>query len=707
LNAIIENHNLNYSSGEIDIIKLVNSIVRGKWIILICILICIVLSNFYTKHFAVMLYSASAKIALEEVPHRNILTDIESLMPNAPITDIGINTELEVLRSRDLAGQLVDTLGLVNYPTFNKHLRDPNPLDGLKSQLFGFFGIAMQKTKSEIPQNEVRSNVINSVLQAMSFSNIRNSMVINISITTNDSALSASMANTMALLYIESRVQAELDTLTSAKEFLASRTSDLKHDFEEMKSKLAYLSSQSELVNPAVLEAQEIQLRDLRVRLSETLQLKIDKTKMLISLRSQREKGNLKSLISIANDFRLNRGISQYSNNKISLNDLNQIVDRFMFDLDAEVGRIQKQLTALEESEGFLTNQIKRQSHELILVEQYERETEAARLLYESFFKRLLEMNVQLGLETADVRLLSKAIQRGPSNSIKIQALFFSGVIGLIIGAGFVLFREMRFSGYRSVCELRDNSGHNVLASVPLIPARNRKSVISYLKNKPNSVISEAVRNLRTSIIMPNPNQITQVIMLTSSIPGEGKTILSFALAQKMVGLGKRVLLIEADIRRNAYSIDIDRKKTIKLVDILTGVKEFKNVDPFVKELGFCILTGAKSDINAADLFSSQSFSKLITELREDYDYILIDTPPVLAVPDARIIGALSDANIYIVEWNKTTRAQVDQGLDMLLSVGIKITGLVLNQIDPYKIKTYGYESQYGYEAYKSKYYEN
>ena len=89
------------------------------------------------------------------------------------------------------------------------------------------------------------------------------------------------------------------------------------------------------------------------------------------------------------------------------------------------------------------------------------------------------------------------------------------------------------------------------------------------------------------------------------------------------------------------------------------------------------------------------------------YDYILIDTPPVLSVPDARIIGANSDANIYIVEWNKTTQAQVVQGFDMFSSIGVDITGFVLNQINPYKIKNYGYISPYGYNAYGSEYYES
>ena len=130
-------------------------------------------------------------------------------------------------------------------------------------------------------------------------------------------------------------------------------------------------------------------------------------------------------------------------------------------------------------------------------------------------------------------------------------------------------------------------------------------------------------------------------------------------------------------------------------------------VSLYVEELGFDILTATRSDENAADIFASQRFSKLLTELREHYDYIIIDSPPILAVPDARLIGNISDVTIYIVKWNKSTRAQVDQGLDMLSSIGVNTIGLVLNQIDSRKTKTYGYTGSYGYGAYRSEYYES
>ena len=418
------------SNREIDLIKLAASLWRGKWIILAFVLFGVCVADFYVRHIAVPLYPATAKIALKENPPEKILTDIESLMSNGPITDTGINTELVVLRSGDLVGKLVDSLDLINQPVFNPLLREPRLSSQIRTQLFTFFGVASEKPKTPRSPAEVRLIVINSVLNTMVFSNTRNTRIINISVTTTEAALSALIANKMATLYIENQIQIKLDALASATEFLSRRTSELKYDFEALNTQLSNFSSQSELVNPDILKSQEIQLRDLRTRLGEKAETFVEKTETQTVLLSFREAGNLQALINHADDFRLNRAFSEYRNNQISLDGLNLQVELFMLDNEVEAEREQAQLSALEASESLLAKQIEWQSQELIVLQQLERETDAARLLYESFFTRLLEMNVQLGLETADGRLISTAIQSGPSSPIKAEFYRMVALLG-------------------------------------------------------------------------------------------------------------------------------------------------------------------------------------------------------------------------------------------------------------------------------------
>lgn len=692
-------------SDEIDLLALAGTLWRGKWIIFAIMLCFILVGGYYAFRVAVPRYPATATIALNE-GQQQVITDFESIMAGGPINSSAINTELEVLRSRDLVGQLVDHLDLVGRPEFNGLLRDPTLSDDIRAYITSLISGANDGETTQPSPEAIRASVVSAVRGAISISNARNTLVINISVTTTDAQLSVDMANALAELYIENQIQVKLDALASATEFLSRRTSELRRGLEDLETELTEFSEQAELVSPAVLEAQSLQLRELRTRLSEARQRVVDETATLASLQSLWEEGDLEDFVAAAGEFRLNRALAQYRDDLISLEELEAEVDRFILQREAQAERDSEQLEALQASEATLAGQIERQSQELIALQQLERETETARLLYETFFTRLQEINVQQGLETADSRILSEAIPRGPSSPRKNRILALAGILGLMLGSGLVLLREMRFAGFRTADELRSHSESRVLASVPLIPAKERKSVISFLRDKPNSVVSEAVRNLRTSILMSDIDHPPQVIMLTSSVPGEGKTTLALALARNMVGLGKRVLLIEADIRRRVYSEYIDTEKTVALLDLLTGKVKPEDVNPYVEDLGFDLLTGTKSDVNAADLFASERFASLLKSLRAHYDYILIDTPPVLAVPDARVIGAMSDANIYVVEWNETTRTQLRQGLEMLSSVGVDVTGLVLNKLDARKMKSYGYGGQYGYDAYGSSYYD-
>ena len=690
-------------SDEIDLFALAGTLWRGKWVITIFMLISLGIGGYYAFRVAVPIYPATATIVLNS-SEQQVITDIESVLSGSGMDSVDINTELQVLQSRALVGQLVDRLDLVERQEFNAILREP----GLQDQLRGYLDAVMGSEPEDISLNDrqVRDGVISAVMQSISASNIRNTLVIDVTVMTTDRDLSVLMANTLTDLYIENQIQVKLDALASATEFLSRRTAELRQGLEDLETQLASFSEQSELVSQEVLEAQALQLRDIRVRLEEARERYVTETANLESLRSLREAGDLDAFIRTADEFRLNRALAQYRDGLIAIEDLQADIDRYLLQLEAEAGRDAEQVEALEASEATISSQVDQQSQDLITLQQLERETETARLLYESFFTRLQETNVQQGLETADSRLLSEAIPQPASSPRKARVLALAGILGLLLGAGLVLLREMRFAGFRTADDLSAHGVDRVLGSIPVVPAKARKSVVNYLKEKPNSVVAEAVRNLRTSVLMTNIDKPPQIIMLTSSVPGEGKSTLSIALARNMVGLGKRVLLIEADIRRRVYSEYIDVNTTVSLLDLLTGEVSAEDVNPFVEDLGFDVLTGAKSDVNAADLFASERFTDLLRNLRQHYDYILIDTPPVLAVPDARVIGASADANVYVVKWNSTTRTQLRQGLEMLSTVNVRVDGVVLNQIDSRKMKSYGYAGQYGYDTYGSKYYD-
>ena len=250
-------------------------------------------------------------------------------------------------------------------------------------------------------------------------------------------------------------------------------------------------------------------------------------------------------------------------------------------------------------------------------------------------------------------------------------------------GAGIVLLREMRNSSFRTAEELEAATGYTVLGQLPAMPISKRGEVLEYLQTKPTSVAVEAVRNLRTSLMLSNVDQPPQVIVSTSSVPGEGKTTVAISLAHNLRGLGKKVLLVEGDIRRRTLNEYFDDLPTQGIVSVLSGDVPLDQAIHHSAALDADVLGGEKSSVNAADLFSSDRFEALITELRKHYDAIIIDTPPVLVVPDARIMAQFADAVLFTVRWDVTSKPQLSEAMRVFHTSGQRVTGMVLSQISP------------------------
>jgi capsular exopolysaccharide synthesis family protein len=315
---------------------------------------------------------------------------------------------------------------------------------------------------------------------------------------------------------------------------------------------------------------------------------------------------------------------------------------------------------------------------------------------------------VQVGVHQPDSRLLSPARRGSLVAPRRSRILALSLILGVMAGSALVLLREFLQNTYRTAEDLEKDTGLLVLGHIPVIPARSRAAAIDYLADKPTSAPAEAVRDLRTSILMSDVDNPPRVIMTTSSVPAEGKTTLSVALAQNLAGLDQRVILVEGDIRRRSFAeyfpAASDRGG---LLSVITGKVALEDAVWRNEPMSFDVLMGERSKVNAADLFSSQAFQRLIARLREAYDYVIIDTPPVLVVPDARVIGQQADTIVFVVSWDRTTRTQVRDGLRQLQSVNLRVAGLVMSQVDPAGMKRYGYGDKYGaYSRYAKGYYD-
>ena len=686
---------------EIDLLALVRTVWRGKWTIALVMFSAFAPAVIYLYFVAVPMYRSTAVIALDS-QQQNVVTDIESVLSGMGSDAATLNTEAVVLKSRILGGKLVDELELITDPEFNELLQ-PKPKYSLRAMLRQMLGRA--EPPVPLPE-EIRNAVIDNVLRAMEVSYLRQSLVFEVSVTSANRSKAATIANDLARLYIENQLQEKLDATDSAIRFLSDQTAKLQIELQVFEAKLKAFNESTELVSMEVLGGLQRQVKELRERISGARAATAATETRLSSLGVLAAAGDPEAFAAFADDPRLDDLIPRWKAGNINDTALQSAVQAVVLRAESEVKEADDQLSALVMSEATLDALISRQSDELVRQQELTRSVETTRLMYESFLQRLKETSVQRGLQEPDSRLLSEAVPRPAISPRRTLVAAVALVLGALIGMAIVMAREMLFASFRTSDELRLHTGQSVLGAIPVIPGSARKDALKYQRDKPTSVIAEAVRNLRTSILLSNVDNPPKVILITSSVPGEGKTTLALSLAQNMAGLGKRVILIEGDIRKRIFAEYFDVKAGVSLLEALTDPGSLANAELRQMDIGVDLLVAAKTNVNAADLFASDKFADLLTELRKGYDYILIDTPPVLAVPDARIIGPLADAIIYVVLWNSTTRTQVRQGLEMFSSVGLKVSGLVLNRVDSRQMKRYGYAGQYGYDAYRSKYYD-
>ncbi|MCH2165775.1 MAG: polysaccharide biosynthesis tyrosine autokinase [Marinovum sp.] len=692
-------------SDVLDLGKTFATLWRGKLFIIFCMFVTIFAGGYYAYVAATPMFTSTAVVMLNAREEQ--VLDLESVVGGLGSDTSTVNTEVEVLRSRSLLRKVVADLNLVDDPEFNTSLQPPSSMSVFRNyvqQQLGMKEASETRTEEQIATRREEATIDN-LLGAMSVRNIPQSLVFTVSLSTTSPEKSAQIADSLVEQYILNQLEVKFAATEQATSWLTERVTELQVSLEEAESKVKNFRSQTDLVSPEALEVLETQVKDIRARIEDAMNVMANQEARLVMLEAA---STPESFVAAAQDRQLEQLLSRI--NQPSIQEAfdrrrEQILARTRLDID----RNSSQIPTLEQSQSDLEAQISRQSADLITLQQLTREAEASRLLYEHFLTRLKETSAQQGIQQADSRLLSHAVV--PSRASwprKRVILVLSAVFGIAFGSIIVLLRELRQNTYRTVEDLEQTTGIAVFGQVPKMPGRKRAETMNYIKNKPTSAAAEAVRNLRTSIMLSNVDRPPKVVLVSSSVPGEGKTTLAFALSQNLASMGKRVVLVEGDIRRRVFSVYLENEKAKGLVSVLSGDSTWREVMTHSSEMGIDVLRADKGPANPADLFSSESFAGLIDELRAEYHAVIIDQPPVLVVPDARITAQHVDSVLYVVAWDRTDQDQVQAGIREFASVGRPVTGLVLNQINPRGMKRYGYGGKYGaYAAYGSKYYVN
>ncbi len=343
-----------------------------------------------------------------------------------------------------------------------------------------------------------------------------------------------------------------------------------------------------------------------------------------------------------------------------------------------------------------------------------DREAEANRLLLETFLNRFKETSSQDGMQQADARIISSAdVPTLPSfpkkKLIMLLVIFAAGGVG--VGLAFLL--EALDNGYRNFDQLRHDLGLRGLGMIPLVGRTTLKDrgPEDYLLSKPTSSFSEAHRNIHASLMFSSgtgTGTIPRVLAVTSSVPGEGKSTASICLAHTLGRSGLKILVVEADMRRPVLRkcMNIDRSYAC-INDVLAGKAADAGVKIYKDETSGVHTLWADKEDDPQRLFNSPEFELFVKEARSEYEVVLIDTPPVLAVSDVMVVSRFVDATMFVVQWEKTPKATVKNAIKQLQHTEGHVAGVVLTQVDVKRHQGYGYGDQGYYYGAKNNYYTN
>jgi capsular exopolysaccharide synthesis family protein len=336
-----------------------------------------------------------------------------------------------------------------------------------------------------------------------------------------------------------------------------------------------------------------------------------------------------------------------------------------------------------------------------------QREFESNRTLYEGLLQRLRTAGVEAGLESLEIDIVDQALlpaspRLQPQSTIVITSVVF----GLLGGIVIAFLMESLDTGLRSISEIESITE---LPSLAIIPRARRSSAdeaanlstaqrnISIL-TQPKSQFAEAFRSLRTSLLLSSTGHPPKFILFTSATPSEGKTTVASNLACAMAQNNSRVLLIDADLRRPNVHHRFGLNGKLGLTTLLTGATTLEETVQHIPEVPTLdILPSGPVPPFPTEMLSSEAMITLLEECGRKYDYVLIDTPPILSVTDGVILARDADAVVMVVRHGKSSKHIVRRARDLLLRSGAQITGIALNAVDMSSPEYYGY---YGYSGY-------
>jgi polysaccharide biosynthesis transport protein len=326
------------------------------------------------------------------------------------------------------------------------------------------------------------------------------------------------------------------------------------------------------------------------------------------------------------------------------------------------------------------------------------RETATTGQLYDSLLRRQKEIRDQQETIAPDVRIVSLASPpRRPSSPNPILFILPALIVSSICGGFLAVILERLDRGLRSERDINDALGIPCIGLVPRLPRMRRTRPHKYLLTKPSAAYTEAIRSVAAALHLATPNDAPATVLISSSVPREGKTTLAVSLAVYVAFLQRRVLLVDLDFRNPSILRELGSKAERGILDLHLHNRPLAEVVQHMPDLGLDYLPICRCPDDPLALFASGQMPRLLHQLREGYDCVIIDGPPLLGVAEARLLASMVDKVLFVVKWGSTRREVAQNALDLLRKPGrfdenrVKLPSALVAQVDLKKHARYRY----------------
>jgi len=703
-------------------------VVRKRWWAIALLTMMVGLVSWAVSNTMPLIYRSTATIMIE-VENKGS-TKIEDGVPVSPFGD-NLQTQIEILKSRNVVMQTIEQMRLWEQPEF-----DPRQAPAAwKTQLQRWLGVTESVPVNWTPELLAEA-VFGAFMGRIDTQVVPGSRLVRVSFEAQDADLAAKVANVWVKVYIAEDQESRFRTAQGVTDWVQTRADELQknvakseralQDFRE-KNNLVSVNGGTQAVSTRQMEELTPRVVEAKVRLTELdtaykqMQRVTDGDYTTVpwvmsygtvpDARARETAARFKVAELAQNyGFEHQKMVQAQAELVLAKEHLRRQMAVAAASLTREFETASATLQALNSTLSQERGQSLRVNRSEFQLAQLESEVQANRQLYELFMSRGKQLDVVADIEKSVARVIDQALPgRAPIAPNKPKMILASVLLGLFGSLAMALGIELLNTSIKGSNDAEKKLAYPVISSLPVLNDATRPTgLLEYQKNR-DSVFSEAIRTARTSLMLSCLDEDRKVFMITSSSPGEGKTTFVSNLALAMAQ-SRKTLLIEADMRRPQFAQQFGLRHGSKgLANLVAGTAELAQCLHKVSDTSeLVVMPAGDQPSNPLELLMSRRLEKVLEDLSTQFDYILIDTPPIEVVSDALALSRLITGAVYVVKAEETTTTVVKNGLRKLERANVNVLGLLLNQVDFERSKKYyGEYEGYGSSGYKSAAYGN